>query len=189
PYIALNTNQLRKLHRLIDYKKGTSKNYHKPTHKPVIVKKGAHRNNGNISKPVRLRKNDNNLVVKNRTMPDKYRQKYSKDRTRYNNSNGRMIENSKNETSKNYQKPIHKQVVVKKDVHRNKGNVHKSVGSNKNNSSYIVKNRTVPNNSGYKSSRDKTGYINSTNRTRKSSNKSSSNVKNNSSKTKSSKRK
>ena len=189
PYVASNPKHVKHLNRSIGYKKEINRNYHKPKYKPVIVKRGVHLNKGNVHKPVRLSKNDKNLVVKNRTMPDKYRQKYSKDRTRYNNSNGRKIGNSKNETSKNYHKPTYKQVVVKKDVSRNKGNVHKSVSSNKNNSSYIVKNRTVPNNSGYKGARDKTGYINSTSRTRQSGNKSSSNVKNNSSKIKSSKRK
>ena len=189
PYIASNPKHVKHLNRSIGYKKETTRNYQKPTYKPVIVKKGTHRNNGNIRKPVRISKNDNNLVVKNRTLSNKYRQKYSKDRTRYNNSNGRKMENSKNETSKNYQKPIHKQVVVKKDVRRNKGNVYKPVSSNKNNNSSVVKNRTKTGNYGQNYSTGKTRYNSSNNRTRYSGSQSSSNVKNNSSKTKSSKRK
>ena len=184
PYIAINTIQIRKLHSLIDYKKGHSKNYRKPKYKPVIVKRGAHRNNGNIRKPVRLSENDNNLVVKNRTMPDKYRQEYSKERTRYNNSNDRKTENSNN-----YHKPTNKQVVVKKDAHRNKRNVYKPVNSNKNNNSTVTKNRTKAGNYGQKDSKSKTGYKNTNSRSKYSGSQSSSNVKNNSSKTKSSKRK
>ncbi|MEN8123388.1 MAG: hypothetical protein ABFS35_23825 [Bacteroidota bacterium] len=188
PYIAYNTTHVRHLNRSIGYKKDIHRKYHKPNHKPVIVQRGVHRNRGNVYKPNRSNKNNHNLVVKNRTRHGKYEQKYSNGRTEYNNPNRRKIENSKREYPKNYQKPNHKQVVVKKDVHRNKGNAYKP-SSNKNNNSSVVKNRTKASNYGQKYSKGKTGYNSSNNRTRYSGNQSSSKGKNNSSKTKSSKRK
>ena len=60
----------------MDYKKETPKNYHKPTHKPVIVTRGDHRNRGNVHKPNSSNRNNSYVVNKDRRKENNNNQKY-----------------------------------------------------------------------------------------------------------------